>query len=153
MTAGLPQLFVDHHPVHEPPGKTVHHDQLVRKGCVDPWEIAGGGEMFQRCHLVSVANYDQAGAIEFFGPALGLPPAISGHNNYWLWGPGDCEGQVLIIIGGGREDYLESFAEVTESGHFDCGDCMPYEDNKTLWVARGMRSPIADMWPQVKHFR
>ena len=32
-------------------------------------------------------NYGQAGAIDLFGPKYGLPPAISGHQNYFLWGP------------------------------------------------------------------
>ena len=45
-------------------------------------------------------NYGQAGAIDFFGPRYGLPPAISPHNNYWLWGPRGATGEVLIIVGG-----------------------------------------------------
>ncbi len=32
-------------------------------------------------------NYGEAGAIDRFGPALGLPRAHSGHNAYALWGP------------------------------------------------------------------
>ena len=32
-------------------------------------------------------NYGQAGAIDFFGAKMGLPPAISGHQNYYYWGP------------------------------------------------------------------
>ena len=32
-------------------------------------------------------DYGQAGAIDFFGPKYGLPPALSGHQTYWLWGP------------------------------------------------------------------
>ena len=101
---------------------------------------------------VFAQNYGQAGAIDLFGPPLGLPRAISGHNSYWLWGPRDCDGQVVIVIGGRQEDHAEVFAQVTAGGHFDCGDCMPYEDNQTLWVARGLRSTVADIWPRVKHF-
>src|SRR5205823_4997724 len=37
------------------------------------------------CAIVT-GNYGEAGAIDRFGPRLGLPPARSGHNNYWLWG-------------------------------------------------------------------
>src|SRR6185436_16511388 len=32
-------------------------------------------------------NYGQAGAIDFYGKRYGLPKAISGHQNYYLWGP------------------------------------------------------------------
>src|SRR5229473_6128753 len=31
-------------------------------------------------------NYGQAGAIDFFGRRYGLPPALSGHQTYFLWG-------------------------------------------------------------------
>jgi len=101
---------------------------------------------------VFAQNYGQAGAIDLFGPQLGLPHAISGHNSYWMWGPGECDGRVLIVLGGEREDLERSFAEVTEGGRFDCSDCMPYEDDKVLWVARGLRRPIGEAWPRVKHF-
>jgi 4-amino-4-deoxy-L-arabinose transferase-like glycosyltransferase len=33
---------------------------------------------------ILATNYGEAGAIDFFGPRYGLPPAISPHNNYWL---------------------------------------------------------------------
>jgi hypothetical protein len=29
-------------------------------------------------------NYGEAGAMEYFGPELGLPPVLSAHNSYWL---------------------------------------------------------------------
>ena len=38
-------------------------------------------------------NYGEAGAVEYFARDLGLPPAISGHNSYWLWGPGRLHGR------------------------------------------------------------
>jgi len=31
-------------------------------------------------------NFGDAAAIDFFGAPYGLPPAISGHENYFLWG-------------------------------------------------------------------
>ncbi|UCE62024.1 MAG: hypothetical protein JSU63_09925, partial [Phycisphaerales bacterium] len=35
-------------------------------------------------------NYAEAGAIDFLGRRYGLPGAISGHNSYHMWGPGDA---------------------------------------------------------------
>jgi hypothetical protein len=106
-----------------------------------------------RAHAcVFAQNYGQAGAIDLFGPQLGLPNAISGHNNYWLWGPGECDGRVIIVLGGEREGLDRRFADVKEGGRFDCRDCMPYEDDKALWIARGLRLPIREVWPRVKHF-
>jgi hypothetical protein len=97
-------------------------------------------------------NYGEAGAVDFFGPALGLPHAISGHNNYWLWGPDGCKGELLLLFGGTRESHAEHFASVTPGAVFHCSDCMPYEDGMTIWVARGLRAPLADAWADTKHF-
>ena len=38
---------------------------------------------------ILTANYGEAGAVDLYGGALGLPPAISGINSYWLRGYGD----------------------------------------------------------------
>jgi hypothetical protein len=64
---------------------------------------------------VFTANYGEAGAIDFFGPKYGLPKAISGHNSYYIWGPGDCAGEVVISVGVPRGD-LEILGR-------HCGSC------------------------------
>ena len=35
---------------------------------------------------ILVDNYGEAAAIEIYGPAYGLPPPLSGHNQYGFWG-------------------------------------------------------------------
>jgi len=97
-------------------------------------------------------NYGVAGAMEYLGRDHGLPPAIAGHNNYWLWGPGECSGEVLLILGGRREDHEQVFAEVEAAAVIDCGYCMPYENNQTIWVARGPNASFEEVWPRVKHY-
>ena len=97
-------------------------------------------------------NYGQAGAIEFFGKELGLPAPISSHNNYWIWGPGDFNGQVLIITGGTAERKHALFEEVEEAAITSCSYCMPYENNKIIFICRRAKAPIEEIWPQVKHF-
>ena len=72
-----------------------------------------------RC-AVFASNYGEAGAIDFFGPRYGLPPAISRHNNYWLWGPRGATGQVMIMVGGGRNDRHEDFRSVVLADTTDC---------------------------------
>ena len=34
----------------------------------------------------------------------------------------------------------------------DCRYCMPYEDDKPIWIARNLRRPVAETWPSVKHY-
>jgi len=97
-------------------------------------------------------NYGQAGAIDYFRSEMDLPPALSGHNNYFLWGPGGCTGEIVIIIGGEREDHERSFESVEEASLYRCADCMPYENNKTIFVGRRLRASLAEVWPRSKHF-
>ena len=61
-------------------------------------------------------------------------------------------GEVLILIGGNEEDHLRSFEQVERVGQTDCGYCMPYENNQPIFVGRGLRTPLAEAWPRVKHF-
>ena len=97
-------------------------------------------------------NYGQAGAVDLLGEKYGLPKASSGHNNYFLWGP-QGSGEVLIIIGGDPEDHRQAFGDVRQAGEVDCGGlCMPYEDNQPVWIARGPKAPIDQIWPMTKHY-
>ncbi len=97
-------------------------------------------------------NYGETGAVELFGPELGLPPAVSGHNSYWLWGPGECSGEVVVVIGGEREQIEAFFARVEPIGSHDAADAMPYERNLTIWLAREPKQPLAEAWPELKSF-
>jgi len=101
---------------------------------------------------VYAQNYGEAGAIDYFGPALGLPPAISQHNSYWMWGPGSCTGAVVLIIGGDRADHSRYFASVEPGGEFRCDDCMPYENDLTIWVARDHTVPVVEAWKSSRHY-
>jgi hypothetical protein len=97
-------------------------------------------------------NYGEAGAVEYFARDFDLPPAISGHNSYWLWGPGACTGEVMVVIGDRRERLEELFADVRLGAVSRCRDCMPYEDGRSIWVARGPKVALAGVWPRLKGF-
>lgn len=97
-------------------------------------------------------NYGEASAVEYFGPELGLPPAISGHNSWFLWGPGSCSGEVLLVLGDHRERLGELFESVELGATFECRDCMPYEDDLPVWIARRPRADIATLWPRIKNY-
>ncbi len=105
----------------------------------------------KKCAIIST-NYGRCGAIDFFGGAYGLPKSIGGHNNYWIWGPRDYNGEVLIIFGGDLEDHIEDFASVEEMGVSDCKYCMPYESHVKIFVCRGLKGNIHEVWPSNKHY-
>jgi len=97
-------------------------------------------------------NYGEAAAIELFGRPLGLPPAISGHNNYYLWGHGGHDGSVMIIVGGSTEHYAKLFNSFEVAGQIATPNAMPYETDMPIYVLRDMKMPLQDYWPLVKHY-
>ena len=98
-------------------------------------------------------NYGEAGAIDFYRKYYPLPRAISGHNNYWLWGPGEvAENAVVIILGGDKEDHLKVFEQVEQEGLVQSKYAMPYENNLPVYVCRHMKMTAMDTWPGVKHY-
>ena len=102
---------------------------------------------------IFAGNYGEAGAVDFLGRKYNLPKAISGHNNYWLWGFGDYTGNVTIHMGSPSEETLRTmYEEVHLADTFQCEYCMPYENNMAIYVCKGIRSPLRDMWPRFKHF-
>ncbi len=101
---------------------------------------------------IFAGNYGEAGAVDFLGKKHGLPDAISSHNSYYLWGPSEYIGDIVIFIGGSQEDLLQYFDEVFEAGRTDCGYCMPYENDQPIFICRGIKGPISEFWLKVKSF-
>jgi hypothetical protein len=87
-----------------------------------------------------------------FGRRLGLPPAISGHNNYYIWGPRGHDGSVVIIIGGSTKHYAELFRSFEVAGRIETPYAMPYETDQPIYVLRDMKVPLQEYWPNVKHY-
>jgi hypothetical protein len=96
-------------------------------------------------------NYGQAGAIDLFGPALGLPPAISGHLSYFLWGPRGYTGEVMIVLDDRRETLERLFRSVELAGHVFHPYSMPYQ-HFDVFVCRGPRQSMAALWPRIKNY-
>ncbi len=97
-------------------------------------------------------NYGEAGAIDYYGPALGLPHAYSTHNSYWLWGPPKDAPEIIIFVGVGRKTLEASFESVEARDTVRCDYCMPYEDGQPVFICRGYKYNIVDRWPQLRYF-
>jgi hypothetical protein len=96
-------------------------------------------------------NYGQAGAIDLFGPKFGLPPAISGHQSYFLWGPRGYTGESIIVLAGRESDLESRFAEVRKAASVYHPYSMPYE-HFDVYYCRGLKRPLSEVWPQVKNW-
>ncbi|MBZ5560946.1 MAG: glycosyltransferase family 39 protein [Acidobacteriia bacterium] len=96
-------------------------------------------------------NYGQAGAIDLFGPKYGLPPAISGHQTYFYWGPRDYTGESMIVMQGRQEELEKLFASVQKVASVYHPYSMPYE-HFDVFYCRGLKRPLNEIWPRVKNW-
>ncbi|GGA61210.1 hypothetical protein GCM10011507_10880 [Edaphobacter acidisoli] len=104
----------------------------------------------QKKVAIICSNYGEASAINFLGH--GLPVAISGHNNYWLWGPHGATGEIVIdVTGASPEEMRENYNSVQIAGRMDNPYSMPYE-RRNIYLARGRRKNILDDWPDFKNY-
>jgi 4-amino-4-deoxy-L-arabinose transferase-like glycosyltransferase len=101
---------------------------------------------------ILAGNYGEAAAVDFFGPRYGLPKAISGHNNYWLWGPRGATGEVVISVGVPKADLERYFATVEQADTIVSPYAMPVESNLPIYVCRDLRLPIEEAWPLLRRF-
>ena len=98
-------------------------------------------------------DYGQAGAVDFLGPRYGLPPAISGHQTYFLWGPRGYSGNCLIVLGDSRERLEELFEHVEYVGT-SAENPYALEQEIAVYICRGAKfGTLAEVWPQLKKWR
>jgi hypothetical protein len=97
-------------------------------------------------------NYGQAGAIDFFGPQMGLPPAISGHQNYYYWGPRGYTGECVIVMADRLERLQELFGSVEKVGSVYHPLSMPYEHFDVFLCRRPKFGSLQEIWPKVKNW-
>jgi hypothetical protein len=137
-TAPLPQIFADQF----------------------GWQemVASVGHVYNHLHpedkkraAIFCQNYGQAGAIDFFGPKFGLPPAISGHQNYFLWGPRDWTGEVALVLDTHDDDEREQFASVEDLGQIVSSPwAMPFERRMHIYLCHDLKATVREFWPRVK---
>jgi Dolichyl-phosphate-mannose-protein mannosyltransferase len=104
----------------------------------------------QRVACIFTANYGEAAALVQFGGSYHLPPPISGHNAFYIWGPRGCSGQVLITINIPPQDAARGFSSVTLAASTSCTECIDYENHAPILILRQPKIPF--IWTQVKHF-
>ena len=94
-------------------------------------------------------NYGEAGALDFYGPRYGLPPAVCGSGSYWFFGPGTKPGEVLVTLGVDRDDLTRLYDDVRPAGHISSPWSVWYERDLTIYVARGPHTTLQRLWPSL----
>lgn len=100
---------------------------------------------------IFASNYGEAGAINLFGPALGLPPAICAHQTHWLWGPPAVEPEIYIWLQWSKESLQHGFRSVEKAGEH----VHPWgmvEENRPIYLCREPRLTLREAWPELKHW-
>lgn len=106
----------------------------------------------QRSHVAIFGNnYAEAGAIDFYGPKYGLPAAICNHQSYWLWGPKNYTGDIMIVLGSDGTGDRKHFRSVEVAGHVG----HPYARGDRYFpvlLCRGLAVNLQQFWPRTKHW-
>ncbi len=108
----------------------------------------------QRAQTAIYADtYADAGAIDLFGPPLGLPAAIGTQNNYYLWGTRGYSGNPMIAIGASRIDLLRQY--------YRACTLVRTSDEPLKWVVEGPAPiylctgpivPLQQIWPHLRWY-
>jgi len=133
----LPQLYADMFGWHE----------MARQVSQAYWALP---EEDRAKAVFAANNYGEAAAVDIFGDRL--PPSISGHNNYFIWGPRGHDGSVVIRVTGKPEAAREAYGEVDIVAQLDDPHAMPDEAHLYVVICRGRKSSLIADWPQFKNY-
>jgi 4-amino-4-deoxy-L-arabinose transferase-like glycosyltransferase len=100
---------------------------------------------------VLTSNYGEAGAIDRFGAAVGLPAAYSGHNAFWYWGPPPASATTAVVVGYDR-DQLRFCGSVRLAARLNNHEHVSDdEQGAPVWICQPDRSWAA-IWPSQRDF-
>lgn len=126
-------------------GETIGWPQLART-------VAGVDRQARGRAVVFTSNYGEAGALDRFGPALGLPHAYSGHNALAEWGPPPDRAGPVVVVGLGTSELHRHFAGcrlATRVGN--SADVDNDERGTPIDLCSGTRRPWSQIWSSLRH--
>jgi hypothetical protein len=104
---------------------------------------------------VLAADEGEAGAVNLYGHAYGLPEAISGMNSNWLRGYGNPPPQTVIAVGFKQGEVDKIFAACEMAAQLS----NPYGivnqtigDRNEVYVCRNIREPWPEFWKGFQYY-
>jgi Dolichyl-phosphate-mannose-protein mannosyltransferase len=95
-------------------------------------------------------NYGEAAAVDFYGGQYGLPKAICANQSYFLWGPRNYTGEIMILVGSESPQQAKPFFESVETAaEVNNRYALPRE-NVPVLLCRGLKGNLRDLWPRLK---
>ncbi len=111
-------------------------------------------EMRQQTSILA-GNYGEAGAIDLYGPAFGLPNAISGADSYWFRGYPDPPPQTVIVVGYPQDTLSRFFQTCQVAGRVTNAYGVANEETTAhalIFVCSEPRVSWAELWPMLRAF-
>lgn len=106
----------------------------------------------RRAAVVFTRDYGQASAVDLLGAPYALPHAISGHNNYFLYGPRGASGEVVIAVGVDAAALRGEWRDVREVAVYHDAYVLPDFNDLAIYVCTKPIEPIATWWPTTKRY-
>jgi 4-amino-4-deoxy-L-arabinose transferase-like glycosyltransferase len=104
---------------------------------------------------ILAGNYGEAGANDLYGPAHGLPEALSGVNSYWLRGYPDPPPNSLIVLGFRTDVAQRLFTSCDLVGRVTNRFGVRNEetrDHPDILLCRAPRLPWPQLWAELRTF-
>jgi len=101
--------------------------------------------------VVLTSNYGEAGAVDRFGPADGLPAAYSGQDSFWYWGPPPAQATAAVAVG--FDSVQLSFcgsvllAAILDN-HVGVAD---QEQGQPVWICTQLRQSWPAIWLSMRY--
>ena len=128
-TVGWPQLTAD----------VAAQDRALTRAGTPPTAIYTGA-------------YAEAGALDTYGGHDHLPPVISAHNTFWMWGPGSASDRTVLVVDA-LAQLRHYFASCRTLTVFNPPDQVKSDWNDIeVGVCTGPSAPWRTLWPHLKHY-
>jgi len=99
---------------------------------------------------IIAGNYGEAGSVDLWGPKYGLPKAISGHQNYWYWGPPKEHYENFIVIEWSEQDVKDNCTSYQGFPHES--EWGMDEENTPIYLCMDAKFDLQKQWAELKHW-
>jgi 4-amino-4-deoxy-L-arabinose transferase-like glycosyltransferase len=107
----------------------------------------------ERAHAaILTTNYGEAAALEVYGRQDGLPPVLCAQNQYFLWGARGADEKVIIHVNGDPARWRRACESIEIAGNFGAPYVMPYENERPIFLCRGLHRPLSEVWERLKRY-
>jgi hypothetical protein len=98
-------------------------------------------------------NYGEAGALDKYGAAYGLPQVHSGQNQLYYYGPPPSVALDMLFVGLDPGDTLPGFAACVPLGTLDDQVGLDNEEQgRQIVFCRDRVEPWSALWPEFQHY-